>query len=794
MTAAFSNLSEVTELGLSLDSGLGWLVGPDVSDRARIFNEKEKVFGRRHTLPDAAARERAEAWRTLSIKANVPFVQHIILRYEEISKRLSVPPTRFYEMVKENLTMRVIDDMRCMNSVERAWHLQSGFGELLHSLGVSNTQLPGEWFPAPNATAHKHNIQPEPTWVTHAQVVLQASSAIEACLQAASEEFAMEEEYAALVRAREERAAAVPIRKEDPTENEEDPEDEDAIMLDEDSDVEAEESESEDDEAAAEDEEEMLEDSQWQSSQELEPAFKAPPLIYQGIDFNTAPNHVPGFRICSSGSNPFLSEALIPNSLTTPQKEWLLETEWAQRAFLASYTLAVMDNVTTFQNVRTFSITKLSSRYLAPLQRDDFWGALPSLDTVTIVVSPDWRDIIKEHAGYVADFMIAPSDASGALYRLVEQCIAPLENIKTLTLGFVGGGEHAPGIFARNKHVLPAPIMEQPSGQLEIASPMKTLHLPYVEDLTFTNCWFSPPALRTFVIEARQASLHTLRLDSVSLTAMPTIQGHNPVHVNFNAPVLAPPAPFFPPPAPMPLQAAMHAALGPAVQAGPLPQPPPGAGPVIAGPATPAPVITWLTTDPRPGSWTDTIDHITPGATIAAQRAVHNAELEAPPPRDNGTLRRLEFASCGYVRLCAGLFGQDELGTPPVRERNSHLARRAQDLERVMMSSGSDQWVGRIQSFMKAEEREGLEGAFGLEFGWGEDARRWEAVEDDETMGGTGRFAGWLVEVVDGEVEGMGEGMGGERMGEGMGGEGSGSGSGSGIGSGSGSGSGNGSE
>ena len=618
MTAAFSNLSEVTELGLSLDSGLGWLAGPDVSDRARIFNEKAKVFGPRHTLPDAAARARVETWRALSNEANVPFVKHIVFRYQNISRRLRVPAPKFYEMVKEHLTMRMIDDMLCMGSPERTWHMRSGFGDLLGSLGVSETQLPPSWTVAIRAPAHE--IQPEPTWVTQAQVVYQVLSAIEACLLAATEEHAIEESFLA-ANANEEHAiqacllAATEAHagEADPTDDE-DIEDRDAVMLGEESDVAADESDSEDDEVVVEDddEERTLENNDGQSFPEPSPVFKAPPLIFQGIDFNTAPNTSPDFRASSSKSNPFLSEALIPKSLSTAQKEWLLETEWAQRAFLASYTLAVMDNVTTFRNVHTFTVTKLSSRYLPPLQRTDFWVALPNLDTVTMIVSPDWRDVIKEHAGYVADSMIAPSEATGALYRLVEECIAPLENIKTLTLGFIGGGERATGIFARNKHVLPAPIMENPKDQLELALLMKTLHLPYVEHLTFTNCWFAPHALRTFVTEMRQASLHTLRLESVSLTAMPSIAGQNLANALVHA--AAAPIQLHAAAAPIQLPAALLPPIPPALPALPIPPPP------SAPATTPPPPTTWLTTDPRPGSWPDIIDKLTPGRPRAALR------------------------------------------------------------------------------------------------------------------------------------------------------------------------------
>ena len=694
MTAAFSNLSEVMELGLSLDSGLGWLAGPDISDRARIFSGKTKVFGPKHTLPDAAARERMDTWHAVSVRANTPFTSQILAQYKDLSWALGVSEAEFYERVKIRLEERVVDDLICMGSQERQWHMRSGFGEMLGSVGVSTGELPPVSLLAP-----VHEIQPEPAWVAQAQVVYQALSAVEACQQAAS---------------------SLPVTTET-SENEENPTvngDDTAVSEDEDTVMSADESDAEDN------------DSEGASDlADLAPVFRAPPLIFEGVDFNTALPPAPGSS--SSNANPFTSDPLVPNNLSTAQKEWLLETEWAQRAFLASYTLAVMDNVPTFQNVRTFTIAKLSSRYLSPLQRQDFWAALPNVDTVTIIVSPDWRDIVKEHEGYVADPMLSPSEATGCLYRLVQECIAPLKNVTKLTLGFIGGGERATGLFARNKNILAAPIMENPLEQLEIAGPLKTLKLPYVEDLTFNNCWFSPRALKTFVTEMRQAKLRTLKLDSVSLTAQPTVAGQNAMQAILHG--LAHP---IPPQAAVPAAAAVVAH---AVAPGPA-----------AGPATQAQNNSWLTENPRLGSWGYVLDKITPGATIEAQRAICDVEREAPAPRNNGSLQRVEFVSCGYVRLeHMQSFYQEELGQAPRRDTNPHLVKRQALLEFVTMSSRHDQQLGRIQPFMKPEEVDVVENAFGMTFGWGEDPAQFEPLEDDEPVGGTGRFSGILERVAE---------------------------------------------
>ena len=545
----------------------------------------------------------------------------------------------------------------------------------------------GVKLPSSSITEPRHEILPEPAWVTQAQVFCQALTAIQARLLAVSghgdtdmpdEDTDMSDEDT------------------DMSDEDTDMSDEDTDMSDEGTDVADEESGSEDNEAAEVDR--ILKHGKWRSL--ISPAFAAPPLIFGGIDFNTTPT--PHIDLVIGYSNIF--SGVIPNCLTYAQKEWLLETEWAQRAFLASYTLAVMDNVTTFKNVRTFTVTKLSARYLDTLHRPGFWAALPNLATVTLIVSPDWRDIVKKHEGYFADHPMAPSDASGSLYRLVQDCIAPLEKIKTLTLGFIGGGEHATGLYARNQHVLPGPILADPLYHMAVTNPLETLQLPFVEHLTFTNCWFGPYALRYFVNEMRQASLHTLRLDSVSLIGI-----------------------WSPSPAQL------------------VPNEIPG----------------WRTTDPRPFSWPGIVNAITPGPSLAAQRVFHNTNRRIPSPANNGALKRLEFVSCGYVRLMLrsvrGLV--DDLGVEPWWPHNHQLARRKRWLGSLMMVPGREEkWLARILSYMRYDDRDALTEAFGLSMGWEEGkAATSLPKEDDQEYGGVGRFRGVLVAEA-------GEGNGGEGV------------------------------
>ena len=65
MTEAFSNLSKASELAISVVGGLGWLSGPDVSERARFFKMKPPVFEGKNPLQDAQARDRMESWMAI---------------------------------------------------------------------------------------------------------------------------------------------------------------------------------------------------------------------------------------------------------------------------------------------------------------------------------------------------------------------------------------------------------------------------------------------------------------------------------------------------------------------------------------------------------------------------------------------------------------------------------------------------------------------------------------------------------------------------------------------------------
>ncbi|KAF2466328.1 uncharacterized protein BDR25DRAFT_306154 [Lindgomyces ingoldianus] len=403
MKEAFTELKKVRELALSVDSGLGWLTGPDRSIRARILQRQPEVFGRSKKIPDRRAQAQLELW------------DHV-----ESSHRAAESDVRLATLYK-------IEGNRAM-------------AELLD----------------PNM---QHRGQPEMPY-------LDPRIINEAIQHDAAD-------------------AQVPSSFDDPD--------------------------------------------------TLDRLVMMPSSPGLGILF-------------SSTTTPTdfgqLQSPIIPKNLTKAQKEWLLETEWAQRAFLSSYMLSIIDNFTlgTFQHVHTLNISQLSDRYLPTINRQDFWNALPSLKKVILLVIPGWRTVAKDEAGFVETPTVSPSSNINAFYELLRNINGRRDvvgkdrvkrcNIEKLTFGWVGGGEHAEGVHARNRNLLPAPLLQADVATEQDAAiiSQRILQFPYVEELTLKNCWITPPVLRQLVQQHDKLSLKSLVLDSVSLTAML----RNPGNANHN--------------------------------------------------------------------------------------------------------------------------------------------------------------------------------------------------------------------------------------------------------------------
>lgn len=464
---------------------------------------------------------------------------------------------------------------------------------------------------------------------------------------------------------------------------------------------------------------------QWERQVLQSPSHQ--PLIFGGINVQPG-TYRPPIVDSSKDSKPsvFSSAALVPNALTTSQQEWLLETEWAQRAFISSFCMALCDNSQTFRMVTTLNIARLSSKFLPLLQRTDIWLALDKLRTLTINVSADWRGIYKSETGAVGESSIKPSAAARRFYDVLRNYVSGLQKIKSLSIGYVGGGEHQSGIYGRNKHILPAPVADfsDPALLHSVTTITKSiLSLRHVEDLTLTNCWFTPRMLTVFCMHAGLDNVKTLRLNSISLTS----NSDNPAAME-----------------------ELSTELGTSV----LPQGPPRYGdrsvanffslrPDYVQDPSPS---GWASTPQRIGSWGKVIDTVTPGANLDFVRYAYQYydrpyfdSLKRPTPKK---LESITFESCGYVCLTNFKeFHQTAVGAADVPVP-SYLAPRASELRCVMMDAQEDKLLGQIVPSFPSEEKDVLETGFPMQFGWTDETKAAQCLEDGQPLGGSGRFSG----------------------------------------------------
>lgn len=391
------------------------------------------------------------------------------------------------------------------------------------------------------------------------------------------------------------------------------------------------------------------------------------------------------------------TNGLKPASLSVEQDEWLMEMEWAQCAFLSSWCLAVLDNPSVFHGLSKFTIGNLSSGLLGSLQRDDIWGALPNLANLTVLVLPDWRRVSKDVQGNVKSKLIKPSHAQDLFETFLSNIFKKNRSIKTLKVGYIGGGEHAPGMYARNMNVLPAPIMRFRHPKVGIAIE-DTLYLPNVENLILSNCWLTPEATKTFFSRMESTELKTVKFESVSLTADPDA-------------------------------ALDDISIGPEG---------------MDDQAIATRRNKWLNEDPMFGSWSEVIDTITPGLCIDHARYAHGRRAEKPPPAGPTSLESITFDSCGYVRLQKMIPSHLNQQTVPklFSKPPECLRKRHEELGSLMLGKVDDELLGTIVPCLTDEEEGCLNAVWGMVMGWGDKEERWDAREDGMGIGGMGRFEG----------------------------------------------------
>lgn len=711
MKLAFSHLQSVNQLALSMDSGLGWMTGPDKSMRSRILQRAPHIFGCSHAAVDAQQQERARLWESL-------------------------------ETAYRNAG--ALDELK-EGYLKRA-KLQSALPDLQGLTGTPYSQ-PGLWSRVDSDV---------PTYVARSSC--------------------MEEQTEVL-----------------PT----------GVLY-----------------------------VQPQETELLSNGGLSP--LQQGSK--------------ETSSTALAKPAFSPSALDKHQKEWLLEAEWAQRAFLMSYMLAVVDNSNIFNRVTVLNLARISSRLVPIFQRNDFWDALPHLTDVTLGVIPDWRTVERDEAGFVETRDIQPSKALDISYRFLQQQIGPRSSIKKLKFGWAAGGEHAEGMHARNQHLLPAPVNLLPRTVQPLQQDNTIIKLPHVEHLTLSNCWITPTTLVNLVNSLEKASLKTITFDSVSLTAHPRYLAAN---ANQNAaagaaaaaivaqagfqPIPHPPPaavvqPVLPPaaaqqfgtlfwqgpPAGVPhgpwantmlqqMQWMMtqngiqHHQLGqmwsnhPAgmtlgqmaqalgqianggLQAGtqsvagapfggmagiapptgldaqmplaPLQMgnlvPPLNVGPVMGAGATAnnqAVVNEQWYEGHRHGSWVDVLDAVSPGKTLGLFKP--RGDFDPPlGPRDT-KLVKMEFISCGYAQLHGAPFDQSRIEDPAdTYFTTAYFIRRRAMLAPFMLST-SDRYLGRIVQHIPEREQHALMFAWDMRIGWQDEKMAEEPEYDGCQPGGTGRFSG----------------------------------------------------
>ncbi|KAL1999254.1 hypothetical protein VTN02DRAFT_4818 [Thermoascus thermophilus] len=622
MKKAFGNLKNVTELGLTLNSGHGWLNGPDGSDYPRHFDEKPMVFGKSHQVTDVRKERewnrhflRAQAKRLLAKESpsslspeDLEQKQDSFLKAGKIYPYDSFRATDIYppRFLKDGIIPPSprLGDTRNMSRFA------------LISLLASYKIFPDDPGPATRLDYLSSMLDPG---ADHAR----------SCGKSRQITF------------------GAPKPKYDP----------------------------------------------WY------------PLVYSGLNIAAGHEWAEEFQAAVQLGD----RKLRPKKLTRAQIEWLRETAWAQKSFLTTYAVSVLECSDALLNVHSLHLSCIPSGLLEDIVRPDIFSeALQKLSHLTLMVSPDWRETMTSAD---APLKLDPTQASEKFMQILDTIVSPVSRIKSLTIGFVGGGEHASGMFARNQLVMPAPLTSIRGCRESCDGRTKetVIVFPHVEKLRFKNCWFSPALLDHFLASSRKTPLKELIMDSCSLTAAPC---REPWRERF----------FRKPDCPV---VRMDDGL---------------------------PYI-------RPGTWTDVINEYTPDLAIDEQDPGHVPASGEPRPR---YLNRWEFISCGYVMLHPreapshnpfhhplstghAPLAQFNLVLPDLDSMDPGLRHRCRQLKEVMLDDSKYPLLGTIVQCIGEDEEFILQNHFGMRFGWGDDLRRWRALDDGFYEGGTGRFSGVLV-------------------------------------------------
>lgn len=288
--------------------------------------------------------------------------------------------------------------------------------------------------------------------------------------------------------------------------------------------------------------------------------------------------------------------------------------------------------------------------------------------------------------------------------------------------------------------------------------------LPYVENLTITNCWIIPNILQLIVKEHSKRALRTLTLDSVSLThnvaKLARVLGMNRplmnVLQNGNAPSVrrghvragsadrplgsrqmsqsatpgvGPPqvnrsqgfSNFSPPSGrrhqPGVSRTFIHLPLG---------------NQDLVSSGWPVPI--------RAGSWPAILNSISP-AIITTSDASTSRNTSILPL--NSCLEIIEIKSCGYclVHLPSSARFED-MDTVTGARSDAVILRYSTHYADQMLPASRDQWHAQISQHISESEAKILQDVWGMQVGWSDRSAAMEAFYDGYLEGGTGRFSG----------------------------------------------------
>lgn len=224
---------------------------------------------------------------------------------------------------------------------------------------------------------------------------------------------------------------------------------------------------------------------------------------------------------------------LCPNNLTASQVEMLLELEWAHRALMDSYVIAVMDNKDSFQALSTLTIARCSGRHVPSLMKAEFWQTMTCLRSFHLGVIPDWRRLHKDDTGGVSQSRISPIETYGAVFKLLHKFVGEQKNINHVSFEWICGGEFAVGKSQRDRYIMPAPVLADAPNMVELQHNFgeeDVINLPHVERLTLKNCWFTPHVFLNVAKKMSKEMLRDLELESVSLTGPPSKANEPSIH------------------------------------------------------------------------------------------------------------------------------------------------------------------------------------------------------------------------------------------------------------------------